>query len=540
MKVSGWLLFLFGCITALTTITGVTLNYSPVPFWDQWFGTVDWYMRAERDWWPAFWSLHNEHRLLFSRLIFWPDMYWFGGVNVLSLTANVVVCALLALSVYRAAVFRAAVPMVAKLAIAGISMAFCFSWMQSDNFTWGFQSQWFAVNLFALLAFHALAVSASKDHSSRWFALSLSAATVSTFSMANGAFAWPLLILLALYLRFPWRFVLIALVVAVGEGLAYFLHAKGATGSIPHGTFKYVIQHQPGDLAHYAVLYLGSPMWYVFHGFGLAAAAGILVVIGTAAGFVVAIKRRDFKAVSLLAFAGFLCITALATGVGRLVLGLANVFQPRYATNALLAWMAILLFWSLNHSSRVVRRPLYLGFAVSLIAIAICQRAALGPDQDVIYNRLVAGQAIREHVYDHQYLGILWDHDDYLKTIIDAARKQQVSILAANAAGYDNPPARIETSERCAGSIDRSIATDTPGYMRAEGWVFVRDDEPKTVAITDVDGNTVGGGVVGNNRPDAAAAMKTNNTRIGWVAFYKATSPVHAIARTGDGYCKIN
>jgi hypothetical protein len=543
MKVAPRILFLFGCLIAASTVIGVVQNYSPVPFWDQWFGTVAWYMRSEQNWWGAFWSLHNEHRLLFSRLIFWPDMRWFGGVNILSLASNVIVCGLLALAAYRAAVFRAAQSTAIHYCVAGVALAFCFSWMQVENFTWGFQSQWFAVNLFALLAFHSITVSASKEHSVGWFSLSLISATVATFSMANGVLAWPLLLLLMWYWRFPWRMPLLAVGVAIIEIVGYFWHAQGATGSIPHGTPSYVIRHQLVDLLHYTALYLGSPIWYALHRFGLATVAGVLVVAGTVMGFLYAINRRNLSAISLLALAGFLCGTAFITGTGRLVLGLDNVFQSRYSTNGLLAWMALFLFWLLNASSRTTRRVLYAGLAVSLASIAISQRTALKPDRSVIFDRLVAGQAVRDQVYDHRYLGILWDHDDYLVNIINEARRQQLTILAPHARGFDDPPAQITSTERCTGYIDATEPTQTPGKSRAEGWVFnqMARSVPAAVAITDLAGQTIGAGVVGKDRPDAAAATGAREKRLGWVAFYNTTAQIHVFAKIGDGhYCRIS
>lgn len=539
MKPVSLALFLFGVVVSITSIVGVVLNYSPVPYWDQWFGTVNWYMEAEKHWWPSFWSLHNEHRLLFSRLIFWPDMRWFGGVNILSLTSNVVVCALLALAVYRAAIFRAAASAPAKLAIGGIALAFCFSWMQSDNFTWGFQNQWFAVNLFALLAFHALSVSASKKHDARWFAAALLACVASCFSMANGSISWLLVFSIMLYLRFPLRYWAFAALTCATVLVAYFHHASVATGSIPNGTASYVLRHQLIDWLHWSVLYLGSPMVFAFTRSYLADLAGVAVILASLAGAVWAIVNRDLKALPLLALALFLVATAFATGTGRLVLGLGNVFQQRYATNGLMVWMALLLFWSINLSGRL-RWPVYTCTAVALVAIGVCQRTVLSGSQDVMFERLVAGQALREGAYDHAYLTLLWGHDEYFAQIIQAAKKEQISILATNSIGYDNPPARIDATDRCAGFVDGTIPAETAGLTRTEGWVFVPDGEPKTVVITDASGNTIGNGVVGKNRPDAAAALKSKNTRLGWVAFYKTTSPVHVFAKTGNGYCKIS
>jgi hypothetical protein len=535
---SGWLVIALGCVIAITTISGVVLNYSPVPFWDQWYGTVDWYMRAERDWWPSFWSLHNEHRLLFSRLIFWPDMHWFGGVNILSLASNVVVCGVLALSVYRAAIFRAALSPEIKLAIGGIALAFCFSWMQSDNFTWGFQNQWFAVNLFALLAFHSLSVSASKDHDARWFVAALLACVASCFSMANGMISWGVALVMMVYLRFPLRYFATTALTAAIVGIAYFHHASEATGSIPNGTLRYVLQHQLLDWVRWSILYLGSPMHFAFKRLGLAYVAGGVVVLASIGGVARALVKRDLKAVPLLAFALFLVGTAFATGTGRLVLGLANVFQERYATNGLMVWMALLLFWGINLNGRQ-RGVVYVFTAVALVAIGVCQRPALTANHDVLFERLVAGQALREGVYDHTYLTELWGHDEYFTQIVKNAKKEQISILASDPIGYDNPPSKITSNSRCAGFVDGTIPAETAGFSRAEGWVLA-DAEPKTVVITDVAGNTIGNGVVGKSRPDAAQAMKSNNQRLGWAAFYKTTSPIRVYAKTGRGYCMIN
>lgn len=537
MNVGARVIFIFGVAVAVTTGAGVVLSYSPVPFWDQWYGTVAWYMRAERDWWPAFWSLHNEHRLLFSRLIFWPDMRWFGGVNILSLASNVVVCGVLALSVYRAAIFRAGLSIEAKLVVGGIALAFCFSWMQSDNFTWGFQNQWFAVDLFAILAFHVLSVSAAQDHDARWFAAALLACVASSFSMANGMISWLIAGLVMAYLRFPLRYFAVIALIGLGTGIGYFHHGSGATGSIPNGTFSYVVRHQLLDWIRWSVLYLGSPMDFAFKRLGWAYIAGAAVILASIGGVARAFLRRDLKAVPLLAFALFLIATALATGTGRLVLGLGNVFQQRYATNGLMVWMALLLFWGINLRGR--RWPVYACAAIALVAIGVCQRTALSGEHDVMFERLVAGQALREGVYDHIYLTELWGHDEYFTQIVKAAKAERLSILAPDSVGYGNPPAKIASDSRCAGFVDGTIPAETAGLSRAEGWVFA-SSEPKTVVVTDAAGNTIGNGVVGKSRPDAAKAVASKNKRLGWVAFYKSTAPIHVFAKTGHGYCLIN
>ncbi|MEX3967942.1 hypothetical protein AB4Y42_38060 [Paraburkholderia sp. EG286B] len=542
MKVLSRGLFLLGLAVALVTTAGVVLNYSPVPYWDQWIGNVDWYMKANQSWWPAFWSLHNEHRLLFSRLIFYPDMRWFGGVNVLSFISNVVMCGLMALSLWRAAIFRSGMTAETKLATAGIILAFCFSWMQRDNFTWAFQNQWFAVGMFAILAFHALALSAAGGYSKRWFAAGIFAALTSAFSMANGSLAWPVFILLMAYYRFPLRYFAAAIVVALVEVFFYFHHADGAMGTLQHGTPGWVLRHDPVGLVRYAVAYLGSPIYHPFHRFKLATLAGLLVVVGTATGFACACKNRDMKVMPLLATAIFMCVTALATGIGRLTLGLESVFEPRYATNGLLAWASILLFWAVNLKRETMRPLVYGGIGVGLLSVLVVQPAAFTGNPDVLYGRLVAGQAMRDDIFDRQYMQALWfagPNGDAIKPIVLQAQKESISILRPNATGYDTPPDHIDSTKTCPGAYDSTKPTETPGWQRAEGWTYADHGRARTVAITDASGKTVGSGVVGGYRPDAAAAVGTRNKRLGWVAFYRDTPSIHVFAKTGTGYCMI-
>lgn len=543
MRVLSGGFFLLGLVVALTSVAGVVLNYSPVPYWDQWGGSVAWYMEANRDWWPAFWSLNNEHRLLFSRLIFYPDMRWFGGVNVLSLISNIVVCGLMALSLWRAAIFRSGMCTEARLAIAGIVLAFCFSWMQSENFTWAFQNQWFAVGMFAILAFHAIALSSANGYSRGWFVAGIFAALASAFSMANGNLSWPVLFLLMGYYRFPFRYFIVGALAAVVEVFLYFHHADGATGSIPHGTLQWVLQHDPIGLMWYVVAYLGSPIYYSFSSFGLAASAGLAVIVGTALGVWYAYRTRGLKAMPLLAMAVFMCLTSLATGIGRLTLGLENVFQSRYATGGLLAWAAILLFWVVNVQQKALRRGMYTCIGIGLVSIIMVQPKSLTRNSDVLYQRLVAGLAMRDEIFDARYMHLLWDagpNGDWIKPIVLAAKKESISILRPDAIGYDSPPGHIVSTSTCRGSYDDAKPTETAGWWRAEGWVYADSGQAQTVAVTDATGKTIGSGLIGSFRPDAAAAVGSRNKRLGWVAFYRGASDIRVYAKTGGGYCEIH
>ena len=155
-RACAWALLGLGLLTLCSTIVGVVRNFSPVPYWDQWDGTIEFYMRAMTDPLSAFFAQHNEHRLVLPQLIFFADMRYFGGRNVFSLTANLVLALLLAVMLYRVVARYLPNTRVDRAITAGLALTLVFSWAQRENFTWGFQCQWFAIYLFALCAFHSL------------------------------------------------------------------------------------------------------------------------------------------------------------------------------------------------------------------------------------------------------------------------------------------------------------------------------------------------------------------------------------------------
>lgn len=82
--------------------------------------------------WAAFFDLHNEHRLLFSRLIFFVDMRYLGGPNVLNLAAYVVLAALIAIALYRITSRNLTHSRASRMIVGGGVLAFTFAWMQAE------------------------------------------------------------------------------------------------------------------------------------------------------------------------------------------------------------------------------------------------------------------------------------------------------------------------------------------------------------------------------------------------------------------------
>lgn len=72
-----------------STIAGAVRWFSPVPYWDMWDGYVAFFLDVSKGDWSQFFAQANEHRIVFSKNLFWLDMRYFGGQSRLLIASNV-------------------------------------------------------------------------------------------------------------------------------------------------------------------------------------------------------------------------------------------------------------------------------------------------------------------------------------------------------------------------------------------------------------------------------------------------------------------
>jgi hypothetical protein len=203
----------------ISTVIWMALAWSPLPFWDQWESVFE-YM-ALKDQGPHLWQLvgqHNEHRIVFPRLVFLADLAVFGGANRLLFPL------LLLIQLAHAALLIGhgrprPTDWVRFGPVAAAVVALMVSLTQAENLFWGFQIQFVGVFACASGAYFLLARSVVAARArAPWlgpFVGSLALLVVSIFTMANGVAAAILAVVLALVLRAPAR-ILISLAVIVG------------------------------------------------------------------------------------------------------------------------------------------------------------------------------------------------------------------------------------------------------------------------------------------------------------------------------------
>lgn len=522
----------------LSTLVGMYVHYVPVPIQDQWYGSVGWFMRAEDDWWAALFSQHNEHRLVFSQLLYYLDIRFARGLDIINRAANILAAFTMAAGLL-ACVPRAGRTSGTFAAHIALASTLCFSWLQEVNFDWGFQHQWFIVNTFAAFAFAAIArfgTSGSRPQLLASVALSVCAC----LTMANGLLALPVT---ALALLTPCR-----RLVPFGGLLAlsavewfWYLHGPGTvTSALPNGTLSYALSHQPMQLLEWTVLYLGTPTFFLFQSRTLAFIQGGALLLACCEQIQHIVVKRKVDQTALTLMLIFIILSAFVTAVGRLPFGVQNVFQERYTTNGLVAVFCAI-------AARLCREDWrFDGFvsglvAVPLLSVCVAQSHAFEVDRDNLFQRKLDAIALRVGDTDHDVLSRVSDNDDYLRSILPRARAEHLSILN-EALSRIGDKIDLNAAPKCEGNIDVQKLTGTPDIWFAAGWIYdpVSRAVPNSIAFAGNAGVIVGEGLTGRDRPDIGRYYGVSEKAFGWQGYYRSRDrPIRLLGRTADGFCAV-
>ncbi len=499
-------------------------------------------MRALENLPSALWSQHSEHRLIFSRPIFWADILWFGGRNVFTLAANVVLAASLCAAIVWIALSESAASPWRALAIGGLALSACFSWIQEENWTSGFQNALFAIYLFALLAFQALqrGYGESGKRPLLNLALSIVFAILSTFSLANGLLVAPILIVQSFYLKAP-PLPKIALSLATAViAMAYFwdYETPGA-----HARLLESLTQHPVSVARFALVFLGAPAYHLKAGLQSAEVLGLLLVVLALSVLALAVSDRTRrKSTPLLALVVLIGGSAVLAGAGRINFGVESAIGSRYALAPLLFILGLFLYLQANVASSKVRSLLPAAGLLLCLLLLPGQRGALRVPSSVLFEHKLGGLALREGVYDARFTGTLFPAPDLLFRIARDARAQGLSLFDPGNTDYERHPPTVSPTRTCDGHIDTIGDTAIPGAHVVTGWIYdgERSQVPQALAITEGT-RTIGTAIAGLRRDDVAGALHVKEKYTGWIGFFKGDAVVvQAAGKTSAGdYCLI-
>ncbi|MDX3986184.1 MAG: hypothetical protein QHC88_13110 [Achromobacter sp.] len=514
---------------AATAIVGAILWFSPVPFWDMWDGTVVFHFQRQTDGLNAFFGQANEHRILWSKILFWADDALIGGMNYLLITANVVlmiaiwatfaICARQLGSGNRRAAFLAAM----LIALP------CFSWLQAENINWGYQSQFFLAYLLPLLALLSMGQWMRSRHSS-WYIGSVVLGIASSLTMANGLLALPLLIAMMLLNR-RWH---------IGQLLGLTAITVATIGlwllnyrSTVHAPAPFV------EKAKFILAFLGAPGAWILQSHTLSMVLGACVIL---AGMFFAFmwlrgETREPSYAALLLFLLYIGGAAAAAASGRASGGYQNAFAGRYETPVMLAYASIALMTMHLGRNRASTSALLttLLAATTVVLLPTQLQAINGTGTGQVQAKALASQALNLGVRDNAATQAVYPSDtpdrvDHIHRIAQKAISDNYGVFAQREMrmareALGKSPTQLSL-ERCTGDINTNqpVAGDER-YVKVTGWAFNQTvGRIPPLAFLVSNGRVAGVGFTGIDRPDVARAVSSKAARSGFQGYTLSAS----------------
>jgi hypothetical protein len=281
------------------------------------------------------WAQHNEHRPLFSRVLYLLDYVFFRGTKEFLFTMTYVFQTTHVLLLSWVLYHYADISRSARVIGVCVIVSLLFSAAQVETLHMAIGVQWSGLCMLGTATFLTIAGMAECNTQGKTVALLLILAIVlaaaATCDLASGILLWPLMLGLCLWLRLPSRY---AVAIAAAGGVILFLylknyHSENFLHSDPLESLRSL-----NKVFVYAAAYLGSPVQVL--GARACVVMGTLGIgIGVLTVLHVLLYREPLTNVrgALAAILCFLMGTALLTGLGRINFGLEQAaFSSRYMT----------------------------------------------------------------------------------------------------------------------------------------------------------------------------------------------------------------
>jgi hypothetical protein len=463
----------FAGFFVLLCIIGGIKTYTPVPLGDMWDGYIEFFIRVLDGDKKIWWSQHNEHRILISRLLFWTDITFFKGLSIFLLIVNYLLGGLISYSFFK--ILKKALPEKEdKITIYCFSLFICaitFSWIQRENYVWTFQSQFFLVFLLPLVALYCLYLSSLNENDQRSFLFSCIAGVASAGSMVSGVFILPIMVISSFILKMKKTRIIFLCILSA---LVYFLYFYDYRSIAYHASPINVLLHHPFDFLKFVLLYLGGPFYYLSSQKEyIGILAGLFLILSWC---YFAYRSKNSRIFSLqlvlLAFIFYIGLSAASTGAGRL--GISDATSSRYMTPALMAWSALLVLYALNLSkkARYLMKPILI---IKLLFLSSWQLHAIGySGLGASFEQMISALALQLQIKDRIQTDMVYANQRKVLPLAKTASENKLSIFGTpRFQELTHSLGKIQLNQPnnpCLGSIDEiSPIEGEDAYVKVQG-----------------------------------------------------------------------
>jgi hypothetical protein len=324
-------------------ISGFRRNMNTVPYWDEWDTRVDLLTDYKNEGLSAIFSLHNEHRSVFSSGLFVLDALYFNGSGYIIYFFNFLALVSISLCLYlmllRIGFANTKFP---NFYLIVLVLTPFISLTGSENIYWANQNVFFLATLFPLLTFAVFFLDERNTHTLQVNLVATMLGALSTLSMASGL-AVPFFLSLTFFLVFRnYLFGLINFIIGV---LIYFFYQSGMTRTTNSSPFRSLVE-DPLSIGIYTFKYLSSPLYVgTKQDRTLSDIYGVFLVATLLYCFYFAIRKSEVKLNLILILIIYFVSVASITGMGRIQFGSDQAYSSRYT---IIAWTVAVLTFALR------------------------------------------------------------------------------------------------------------------------------------------------------------------------------------------------
>lgn len=486
-------------------------DYSGALFWDEWDARLAMNVPVQNLNWSLFWEQHNEHRIVFSKILFYLDFAWFNGSNFPLLVINVILALLVVLTMYKVLKLHNDKTQMQDM----IPQVYCFSLfslsiLQIENFSWGFQSQFYLSILFPLLSFLFYVRYVMQGYRILMICSYLFC-VFSIGTIASGNFAIVIILLSSIFLKRPIKEVFLHFLIAL---VLFGLYFKDYSSR--HTSPVETLIQDTDFILQYTLVYFASPINKLTNIQNRTLSVAVVIVL-----FLFLVKKvyrmygsenHNWTAFVGLMIFSYSIMAAGASAGARFDFGLDQATSSRYTTISLIGWFGALLI--IMQKREVNDKDSKFGWLSMSLLITIVfipfQVANSGSTSDIKYNRDFASIVLLQDMQDDDTSMYLYPSSSRLKDLSQSLIQDQKTIFNSNFKRKFTINGDFSTElinvPNCLGFVDGIRPTsDRRGYVLS-GWVtkLGKEEIGLDLIATNWKNQVIGVGLTGLTRDDVA------------------------------------
>ncbi len=527
----------------ISTIVGQVRGYSPIPFWDLWNGDLEFYSIVKNHFadTKVWFSQHNEHRIVIQRLFFYVDNIAFKGKFVFLYVLNYfLVCC--SLSVFVHIIFTQVKTKKLRLLTLSLVSVFLFSWMQSENFAWAFQAQFFLAYLFPILSFYSFA-QYTKQKNVRSLMCSIFAALASIVSMGNGVMVFPILLSQAIYCKSGSKAIFLIILTGV---IALSLHFSSYITPLNHVSALNELIFNPLRSVMFFMVFISSPIFIISDSIPITLIFSVFQILLF---IVLALKvhndpvlDRKSTALALLMIVLYEYISAFATSGARGESGYFAAASSRYTTAALTGFSSIFLLFVIYYSERISKIFLLTLVLFFCFLFTPIQVKAFKSRSDENFGKYVAVLALLDNVNDVIVLQNVFPYTDWLRSMSGNLIKERIGVFSDPVFTLKSKPSKEQANPELSVHVEKTETINSDSkYNRITGWFYCnraeQKSEPRRADLYDESDNLVGNIIIGLRRDDVSSALKIPDKYTGFMGYIEKLRGGHHLF-INDTECK--